>query len=169
MIKTEEWMKVAKLKKRGWNEKDIEKAESILGGKKSHDVHFSKIVFWSALVIIVIANILVSVVLIPFLVALDTLVLFAIVALLGGVVGFLYKHLITNIGHLELRHHVIAGILIPVIALANVFVMVTLSNKIMQGIGVNLPPHNPWTISLVFAIAFIIPYLARQMKQAVWK
>ena len=47
------------LQEKGWNENEIKKAESILEKEEKHDTHFSKIVFWSALVVIIFANLLV--------------------------------------------------------------------------------------------------------------
>ena len=102
------------LKQKGWNEQEIKHAEAILHKEQKHDAHFSKIVFWSALVTIIFANLLVSLV------------------------------------------------LIPLIALANIFATVLVSNKFIESIDINLPPHNPWIGSIVFAVAFIIPYLAHE-------
>ncbi|MEK6940156.1 MAG: hypothetical protein AABX31_05495, partial [Nanoarchaeota archaeon] len=70
------------LKQKGWRESELLKAEAILDKSTKHDIFFSKIVFWSALVVIVFANLLISVILIPFLIALYALVLYAIVAVL---------------------------------------------------------------------------------------
>ena len=150
------------LKQKGWNEQEIKHAEAILHKEQKHDAHFSKIVFWSALVTIIFANLLVSLVLIPFLIVLAKLVLYAIIALLAGVVGCLYKFLVMDIGHLERKYHQIAAVLIPLIALANIFATVLVSNKFIESIDINLPPHNPWIGSIVFAVAFIIPYLAHE-------
>ena len=153
------------LQKRGWNEQEIRRAENILDAPKDHDRHFSKIVFWSALVVIIIANILVSLILIPFLVALKSWVLYAVMALLGLAVGSLYKFLVTDIGHLESRHHLAASIIIPLVAFANFVVMVIVSNKFITDIGAETPPHNPWIAGAVFAVVLMLPYVAGKVKE----
>ena len=112
------------LKEKGWSEKEIVHAEEALNRAERHDVHFSKIVFWSALIVTIFGNFIVSLVLIPFLIVLNKFVLYAVVVLLAGSIGFLYKLLITDIGHLEKKHHIAASIFVPLIAIANIVGMV---------------------------------------------
>lgn len=154
------------LLQKGWREQDLVKAEAILDKATKHDVFFSKIVFWSALVVIVFANLLISIVLIPFLIALYDLVLYAIAAVLGLVIGFLYNFLITDIGLLETKHHRAASIIIPIIAIGNVIVMVLTANRFIESIQLNTPPHNPWVVAAIFGGAFILPYVVDQIRIA---
>lgn len=152
------------LRQKGWCEEDLVKAEAILDKATKNDVFFSKIVFWSALIVIVFANLLVSVILIPFLITLYDLVLYAIVAVLGLAIGFLYNFLITDIGLLETKHHRIASIIIPIIAMGNVIVMVLTANRFIADIQINNQPHNPWMVAAVFSGAFILPYVVDQIR-----
>ncbi|MFH1276156.1 MAG: hypothetical protein ABIH82_03520, partial [Candidatus Woesearchaeota archaeon] len=108
---------------------------------------------------VILGNIMVSLILIPFLIVLNKLTLYSIVVILAAILGFLYTFLIRDIGHLEKKHHTSASIIIPVIALANIFAMVFMSNKFIKEVGAINGPHNPWMIGLVFAVAFIIPYI----------
>ena len=155
-------MKVIKkkeLKEKGWTEKEIQDTEDILDKEKEYDVHFSKIVFWSALIVIIFANLIVSLVLIPFLIVLNKWVLFVTIIMLAGTVGFLYNLLINDIGHLQRRHHILAAIIIPILTLANMITMVLVSNRFIRDLNVDNVQHNPWVIAIVFAVAFIIPYI----------
>ena len=154
------------LKERGWNESEIKKAENILERAEKHDVFFSRMVLWSAIIVVIFANLLISLILIPFLVVLNSWILYSIIAILGGVIGFLYNFLITDIGHLEKKHHILAGILVPIIALINIFIMILVSNKFTSNLTfVNNPEHNPLILSIIFAIALIIPYLLYKLKR----
>ena len=157
------------LLQKGWREEELRKAERILDAATMHDVFFSKIVFWSALLVIVFANLLVSLLLIPFLIALNSIVLYSIVALLGATIGFLYNFLITDIGLLEKKHHRAASIIVPLIGVANVVVMVLVSNKFIESLKLNKPPHSPWFIALAFCAAFILPYGIDQLRLALKK
>ena len=154
------------LRQKGWREEDLAKAEAILDKTTKHDIFFSKIVFWSALVVIIFANLLISIILIPFLITLYDLVLYAIVAILGLVIGFLYNFLITDIGLLETKHHRAASIIIPIIAVGNIVVMVLTANKFIENIQINNQPHNPWAVAAVFGGAFILPYIVDQIRRA---
>ncbi|MEK6900608.1 MAG: hypothetical protein AABX05_05775 [Nanoarchaeota archaeon] len=154
------------LMQKGWAREEIKKAEEILDRSTIHDVFFSKMVFWSALVVIIFANLLVSLLLIPFLIALNSIVLYSIVALLALTIGFLYNFLITDIGLLEKKHHRIASVMVPVIAVANVIAMVLVSNKFIESLKLNNPPHNPWILAGIFGIAFVIPYIVDQIRSS---
>jgi len=151
--------KKEQLIQKGWSEQEIKNAESILDKTELKDLFLSKITFWSALVVIIFANLIVSLILIPFLTVLNHLVLYSIIIILAATIGFLYNFLITNIGHLEKKHHLLAAIIIPLIALVNVIIMVTVANNFIDNLKLNNPPHNLWITALIFAIAFILPYL----------
>lgn len=154
------------LRQKGWREEELARAEAILNKVTQRDIFFSKIVFWSALLVIVFANILVSAILIPFLIALYDLALYAIVTLLGLAIGFLYNFLITDIGLLETKHHRAASIIIPIIAMGNIVIMVITSNRFIESIKLNNQPHNPWIVALIFAGAFILPYIVDQIRKS---
>lgn len=165
LLTTRNLTRIMKLKKRkellakGWQEEEVKKAENILERAEKHDVFFSKMVFWSAMVVIIFANLLVSLILVPFLVTLNHLFLYAIIVVIAATVGFLYNFLITDIGHLEKKHHVWAGILVPILALANMIVMVVVSNRLIDSLSIELEHHNPLLTSVTFAVAFILPYI----------
>ena len=144
--------------KKGWTQGEMRKAESILERKDFHNVFFSKIVFWSALLVIIIGNILVSLVLIPFLFFLEERALYIIVAILAFMIGALYNFLITDIEYLERKHHVMASILVPLFAVINFILVTVASNNYLKKLGDNVQ-HNPWVISLLFAVVFMIPFL----------
>lgn len=155
---------IVRLQQKGWKDTEIRKAEAVLGRELRYDVHFSKMVFWSAIIVIVFANMVVAGVLIPFLIALNEWVLYGAVILLAGTVGFLYNFLITDIGHLERKHHLWAGILVPLLALGNIVVVVILSNRFIEDAKIQNVPHDPYIIGIVFAIAFILPYVIDRLR-----
>lgn len=152
------------LVKRGWSKREISTAESILDKTQPHDVFFSKIVFWSALLVIVLGNILISFVAITFLVALNKFVLYAAIIVLAGMIGFLYNFLINDIGHLERKHHLLASVLVPILAFINLVVVVLIANGLIKDLNITNTPHNPWLLSIIFAIAFILPFIIDQIR-----
>ena len=157
----------SRLQEKGWNDAEIKKAEAALERDLRYDVHFSRIVFWSAIIVIVFANIIVAGVLIPFLIALNQAVLYAAVIILAGTIGFLYNFLITDIGHLERKHHLWAGILVPLLALGNIMVVVIFSNKVIQDAQIPNVQHDPYIIGIIFAVAFILPYVVDRLRLVV--
>ena len=154
-----------RLEQKGWNTQDILHAQKIVEKNDKQDIFFSKIVFWSALVIIIFANIIVSLILIPFLIVLNNVILYSVIALLALVVGFLYNFLITDIGRLGKKHHRAAAVIIPLLGIINMVVVVLISNRFITDVKAQNAPHNPWVAAIVFVVAFIVPYLVDQIVQ----
>src|SRR3989344_2868545 len=155
----------ASLQKKGWNEREIARAERFVNVPRPYDTHFSKIVFCSALIVIIFANFIVSLVLIPFLLVFHDALLYSIIVLLAGTIGFLYKHLITDIGHLEQKHHIWASILIPLIAAANMIVVVFIANEFITKMETVSDLQNPWLIAAVFSLVLIVPYVLQSLSK----
>ena len=116
---------------------------------------------------IVFATVIVSLILIPVLIALTPGIVYFLVIVLAGMIGFLYNFLITDIGHLERKHHLWAGILVPLLALVNMVVMVTWSNRFITALPVQNLSHNPWMLGIVFAVVFILPAVIGVIKTVV--
>ena len=151
-----------RLEKRGWNKKDISKTVEIIHNAKRlktpEAVFLQKRIDWILLVIIIVANFAISIALIPILMTLSGITLYFIIVILGIVFGLLFELLIRSIEHFEKKHHIFLAILIPLIALANVFITSKISNdltKILQLTNFN----NPIIIAFVYAVSFVLPYI----------
>lgn len=155
----------AALQRKGWNEREIAKVERLVNLPLSHDAHFSKIVFWSALIVIIFANLIVSLVLIPFFIIFHAWILYSIIILLAGSIGFLYSLLIKDIGHLQRKHHVWAGIIVPLIAAANMVIMVLVANQFIAETHAQTAVQSPWLIAAIFSGVLILPYLFSLLKK----
>ncbi len=145
-----------RLLRKGWPEAEVRRVEAALKGYEKENIFFSRIAFWTALIVIVIANLIVSLVLIPFLVFLKSWALYSIVAVLGILVGFVYNFLITDIQHLRWHHHLLGGIILPIIALVNMIIVVLVSNRYVEK-SLLTQDNSPWLIGGIFAVAFILP------------
>lgn len=155
-----------KLSEKGWSKEEIEKATSIMEaspekGRVMFTRQMNPILYWMTLIVAIIGNLIISVVLIPFLIAVESVIaLYSIIALLGLAFGFLFNVLLTDIEHIDPKHHVIAGIFIPAIALINIFIVVNITNTIDQIIfGTNIH-GNVFVIGFVYVMAFMGPYMA---------
>ena len=158
-----------KLIEKGWTKDEIAEAQSLLNKAKTHDLFFSKIVFWSALFVVVLGNLALSMILIPFLVIFQSWALHVIIIIVALMMGAIYSFLITDIGHLETKHHIAASIIVPVIALINLVVIVLVSNNFAKEIGTGKEPHNQWLVAAIFTVAFILPFLFHRLWNVVRK
>ena len=151
-----------RLKEKGWSAQDISKTVKIIkeAKEKKHPAikFLDKFVYWAALAIAIIGNFIISIALIPSLMALKSTQLFLIIAALGISFGLLFELLIRSIEHLEARHHVFLGILMPSVALINIFIITLVSNNLVKIFKID-NPHNPYIIGIVYAVAFISPFI----------
>ena len=153
---------VDRLEKKGWSRKDIVSTlEIIKNAKKNKPGGISfieKRIFWVLLILIIAANFAVSVALLPMLVALRGALLYSAIIALGLVFGLLFELVIRSMEHLERKHHLLLAFLIPIAALANIFVISALSNNLAMALNLaNM--HNPAIISIVYSASFVLPYI----------
>ena len=153
---------IKRLEKRGWSEKEISKAVEIIHNAKQLKTQetrfFEKRIYWILLFVIIAANFAISVALIPILMTLNGMLLYFIIIVLGIIFGLLFELVIRSIEHLEKRHHILLVILIPLTALANVFVISRISNNLSQVLSLkNI--QNPILISIIYAASFVLPYI----------
>jgi hypothetical protein len=161
-----------RLEKKGWTREDIDKTISILEtaeeNKKPARLLFDKFVYWLALIVSIAGNFVISIVLIPVLITLKSTLLYAVIAILGLVFGFLFSLLMGDIGELDKRHNVISGIFIPTIAVINMFVFVNLSNYLSKLMIIE-NKQNPVLVSIIYVFFFSAPYLYGKIRDKIKK
>jgi ABC-type Fe3+-siderophore transport system permease subunit len=153
---------VDRLEKKGWGRKDIIKAvEAIKNAKKgrARDIIFiEKRIFWILIILIIAANFAVSVALLPLLVALRGALPYFVIATLGSVFGLLFELVIRSMEHLERQHHLFLAILIPLVAVANMFIISSMSGNLARVLNLS-NANNPAIISIIYAASFVLPYV----------
>ena len=149
-----------------WTDDDIEKTLRIIENaqeRKPREIRFiDKAVYWGVLIVAIIGNIILSIILIPFMLVLKHFVLYMIIFVLAFVFGLFFDLLLREIEQLDQPHRVIAGLFIPALAIINVFYMTQFSNYLTATIRLN-NVHNPLLISIVYTTAFVMPYLFYKM------
>ena len=155
-----------RLEQKGWSKKDISKTVGIIEQAKANKHPkikiLDKLVFWISLAIAIIGNFIISISLIPVLLALGNLPLYAVLITLGAAFGLLFDLLIRTIEHLEAKHHLFLGIIMPITAAINVIIIVAFSNNLEKAINIQ-NPHSPLLAGAIYAFAFMLPYLTYQL------
>jgi uncharacterized membrane protein len=151
------------LKKKGWTEDDIKKAEDIIAQRRLHDKsrsfrHTNTLLYWSAFILIIIGNFVISIALIPFLLVMNQTTLDIIIIIIGFSFGLFYNLILKDIEYISKVHHMITGFGIPVIALLNFFIMTKIANALNNIMKVSIAREDPFTIAAIYAVAFILPY-----------
>ena len=153
------------LQQKGWSDQEVHHAQAVLERSEKSDVFFSRMVFWTALMVILLGNFMASLLLIPFLVVFNAAIVYTLAIFLGGAIGFLYNFLINDVEHLEAKHHLLATIIIPLIAIINIFLVVAVSNQLISESNLKNDVHSPLITALIFAIALLLPYTIDRVHQ----
>ena len=123
-----------------------------------------KIIYWTSLLVLLICNFIISMVLIPFILVLSSFKFYILIILLGFIFGFLFNILINDIEHIELKHHAFAIILIPLVAVVNIFLMLGLANSFAKLLKI-YTYHDAVLPALVYSIVFVLPYIFSVVKR----
>lgn len=152
---------------KGWNEKEVKETEEILKKskiKKSRKIiSLDKYVYWIALFVGIIGNLIISIALVPFLLVLKGFQLYFVVIILGISFGLFFEILIRDIENLGKKHHLIAGIVIPCLALINMYIITAFAGEAEAMLKIGSIAHIPALIGLVYAMSFIAPYALYQI------
>lgn len=150
------------LENKGWTKAELARVDSGIASHKVHDKSNSKkslakVVYWTALLVIAVCNLGLAVFLIPFFIVLGDTFSTLMVLIIGGIMGTLFAFTIQDIEYLERKHHLFAMIFIPLTAIINIFIMVKASNFAAEVLIVEAY-NNPLLMSLLYVLAFLIPY-----------
>lgn len=151
------------LRKKGWSEKDINSTVNILSSpeKRIKYLHYpvaaGSLVFWTVILVISLVNFIMSVVLIPFMLVISAWSFYLIVAIIALFIGFLFNSSLSDLEHLERKHHLFALIFVPVVAVAELFITWYVAGKFARAISLTLP-QSPYITSAVFIVFFLLPY-----------
>jgi len=159
---------IDKLRGKNWPEKDIQKTIRIMESrdyvdKSNSNVSSSRLLYWTALLVLMVCNLLITVFLVPFLLVLGGTLIYIIIAVIGFVFGLFFNLLLRDIENLEAHHHLFATIFIPLLSLLNIALMTTASARIAEIINVSFK-LNPAIMSMFYVSAFMLPYLYGMFK-----
>ncbi|MBD3304533.1 hypothetical protein GF343_05280 [Candidatus Woesearchaeota archaeon] len=153
-----------------WSSEEKERVLGIIERgreKKTKKTRFlDEFVYWVFLFISILGNFVLSVVLVPFMLILTGFYLFAVLFIIGFAFGLLINSIMREIQKIEAKKHIIPILLIVALALINVYIITTFTNRLEVLLEVATPAHNPIIISATYALAFILPYLFSEYRLA---
>ena len=158
-----------RMAEKGWNQEEIDGTMSKLYDPEKvqkhshHQHHLNPIIYWAVLIVAIIGNFILAFIFIPFMMMLNQNQLMIMFGVSGLIFGAMFNVLLKDIEKIDYQHHVMAGIFIPAIAAITVFVMVSIANNFSKLIDINVI-QNPILISVVYVIAFSLPYFIYKIK-----
>jgi hypothetical protein len=154
---------LASLREKGWAEKDLKHVSHSLKNPKPGHVEISKslnrFVYWTSLLVMFITNLLASFLLIPSMLFLSGFWLYAVVVIFGLTLGTVFSYLIRGIEHIRLKHHIFAFVFIPLLGVADIFVMSGVADRISASLR-HTTHYSISVVIILYVFSFVIPYLA---------
>ena len=136
---------------------------------KTQAVNFQKqdnIGHWLALLVMLVANLVLSLTLIPIIIVLDKAPLYGIIIIIGTMFGLLFELILEHLGELSSHHKIIARFFIPSIAILNIAIITALANKLSTLLLLEAG-KTPAIVSLVYTIAFLSPFIYKDLKSRI--
>ncbi len=119
--------------------------------------------YWLILLVLVVFNFLIFIALAFLAVFLDAFQRTAVIAGIGLVFGLIFNFLIIDLEHLEQKHHLVAALIIPIVAVVNLLIMTWIINGIRNIWDMPLA-GSTITESIIYVGFFIAPYLYSLLK-----
>jgi len=150
------------LRKKGWSEEEIEHAREILvrAEEKKHPkkILLEKALYWVMLLIIVIGTIIGAWVIEPILLVTNTGQAVVAVVVFGLLFGSLATILFRDIEELQIHHHIISSLIIPLTAIITSIILTKQAARITAAISLEAI-HNPLLLGIAYSIGALLPYL----------
>ena len=158
-----------RLRKKGLSEYEIEKTISSFKkaeiNKHRSIRNLESIIFWVALPIMILSNIVVAIGIIPLVMVLSNQNLYIIIIIIGLVLGMLFNFLMNEMAHLETHHHLITAIFIPIIATLSLFIITTFSNYLVLALGMDISIDKPLVVGLIYSVSLSLPYIISKVEK----
>ncbi len=124
------------------------------------------IFYWTTILVLFLANLFTAMAIIPFILLAFSFDFYLILAALGTFSGYVFTHLIRNIENLDRRHHLLAVLSIPVLAIINLIIVSTSLEGMTKLLGI-ASQKEPLTVSLVYATFFLLPYVLSMARKKI--
>jgi hypothetical protein len=161
-------MEVEKLLQKGWPKEEAVRTARILQeaeAVKPPSVRtLDRLIHWVALIIVVLSTFIVSLLLVPVLLIATGLTLAGLLVGVGLGFGLLFEITVSKIERLERRPPIIAGLFIPLLALINVYIITTLTNRLAELAKLPSGIHDPILVSIIYVAAFSAPYILHKAR-----
>ncbi|MEA3514177.1 MAG: hypothetical protein U9R34_01760 [Nanoarchaeota archaeon] len=150
---------------KGWPPEEVDYTLAVLKSKEEKKSRLMQVIehmiYWLAIIIAIIGNIVVAVVLIPFFLVLHAFYLYLIIIMLALGFGFLYDILLADLERLVGREMIRESIFIPALALISVGFMTYFANVLADTWNLSIS-HQPLFVGMVYALVFVSPWFVRK-------
>lgn len=148
-----------RLREKGWSEAEIQHAQKIVSRAKRHkhphqDV-LNETIFWGMLILAGSTMVAVTYWILPLFIISTDSILYPILIIIGLSFGMLINHVIKDLDHLKLHHHIILSATLPIIGLVS---FLSVLGRIDDATALGGNTHSALLSSIVFIVSFLLPY-----------
>ncbi len=146
---------------KGFSRRDARRTIALLRHPKQQGPPFPRtdaIVYWILILVAIVGNMIIAVLLVPFLLAFRNAPLYVTIALLAIFFGYIFDILLRDLETTG-KDHLLAWLFIPILAVINVFYMVTFANYLTAALHLPSAIHSPFLISSLYVVAYTFPYI----------
>ena len=133
--------------------------------KPKKTIVFNEVVSWIFVILLIVCNIVLSIILIPFILVVKAAYLFPLIVIFGMIFGYLMSSALRDIEAIDRRHHIITGVFIPALALITMFYSSSFANFVIKVLKISTTSHNPIYLSVAYSASFILPYFIMAYKE----
>ncbi|HDM43691.1 hypothetical protein DRJ16_04510 [Candidatus Woesearchaeota archaeon] len=155
---------VKKLLGKGWSKEEISETAEALRKMRFSDksktlVYGQAVLFWMGFFVILIGNLLIGIVLVPFLFVMNRLIFDLIILILGFCFGMLTCVVFRDLEHLEKKHRMFLLFVVPVIALVNLLFVYLVAKRLNELFAIGALRENPFIMISLYVASFLAPYV----------
>lgn len=126
----------------------------------------SRLHYFTMLMMLTIFNFLLFLALVPLMIIIKSALLMLILGGIGLVFGMFYLYMIRDIEHLRPKHHLFAGLYIPLISVLNIIALFFIGRLLENKGGYDIT-HLLYS-SAIYAVMFILPYAIAVFFERLW-
>ncbi len=153
-----------RLEKRGWTPDEISHVQKAFFSEEAKQgvqaVQLNRLMYWMIFLVMLIGNLILSIAFIPLYITITEWALLLVLGVVGISFGSVFNLMIKDLKHIDPRHYTAGLILLPAIAVADIFLVLFFVNKFAVNGSVFLQ-QNPVHLSVVYVIAFMLPLILR--------
>jgi len=154
---------VERLLRKGWSREELARVEEIvkkvrLSDKSKTLVYGQAVLFWMGFFVILIGNLLIGIVLIPFLFVMNRLIFDLVILVFGFCFGLLTCIVFRDLEYLEKKHRMFLLLVVPVIALVNLLSVYLVAKRLNELFAIGALRENPFVMILLYVVSFLTPY-----------
>jgi hypothetical protein len=150
------------LLKKGWTEEEIDYTFNVIDKSAEKRSAFIRVldgvISWFGLIIVFAGSLVLSVVLMPFFITVHGFFLYFMVCFMALILGIVFNILIDQINQVGKELKILGEIILPVIAIIDVYVMIGILSVLVSALKIDYVPPNQYILGAIYVVSLAGPF-----------